>query len=258
MAELKLIRPEDAAPVAEPGEFTETETAKEIMDCLYHVRANPGEDIGMIIGAPGTGKTTATHRFAMTVPGVVLHRAVKGEGGVWNTANAMSLRFLQHEANPSRLDEVRRLIGRGVGEGGVLIIDQAENLMKATSGHKDNWEAFDWLRTMSEDWGVGLVFCGGIGLGDLQAVLPQLWARACPRLVISRPTREDVRMIAAQWGVSEKRSVELLTSISQRAGGLISVTKVIRKAWVFAGDRAPSLEHLTAAAEFFYPLQGAK
>ncbi|MBK8437995.1 MAG: hypothetical protein IPL38_00235 [Rhodobacter sp.] len=78
-----------------------------------------------------------------------------------------------------------------------------------------------------------------------------------PLTILRRPTKADVAAVAATWGIVAAKSVDLLDRLSGR-DGLRGVDRVIRKAWVFAGARAPSLEYLTASAEFFYPLQGAK
>lgn len=256
MAELKLIRPEDAAPVP-GGQFTETETAAAILRCLHHVRGNAGFDLGLICGAPGVGKTEAVKHFVQTMPNVYLHTAVAAEGGAWNTANALSLRLGVPEPNNRDLAASRAHIGRRIGVGGVLIIDEAQYLAQWSPKHRPNWQTFEWLRTMSEDWGVGLVFCGDLSMCDMQKDLPQLWSRASPLTILRRPTKADVTAVAATWGIVAAKSVDLLDRLSGR-DGLRGVDRVIRKAWVFAGDRAPSLEHLTASAEFFYPLQGAK
>ena len=128
MAELKLISPSAMAPA--PGEFTETETSGSILRCLHHVRANAGEDIGLICGAPGIGKTETIRHFAASTPDVFLHKAVADEGGTWNTANALCYSLGGPMPSARRLDESRYHIARRIREGGMLIIDEAQFLVQ--------------------------------------------------------------------------------------------------------------------------------
>ena len=171
MAEhLRLISTETARPV--PGQFIETGTATEILHSLGVVYQRPGEFVGLIAGAPGVGKSEAIWRFKRMAPGVFIHKAVQGEGGVWNLANELS-RLLEIDApNGRHLPDERRRIADAFGAESMLIIDEAQYLVQRNTRGKDDWQAFEWLRFMAEDGMLSLAFCGDLTLRELETISP--------------------------------------------------------------------------------------
>lgn len=66
-----------------PGDWVETETAREILRSLDLVRAADDPAMTMIAGAPGIGKTIAAKRFCSDVGhDAVYIQAARGEGTV--------------------------------------------------------------------------------------------------------------------------------------------------------------------------------
>lgn len=198
MAEvLKLISPEPVAPA--PGAFVETETARDILRCLESVHAGAGEDIGLVVGAPGTGKTEAVWHYAKDRENVRVHWAVAGEwGGVWQTASILCEELgLRGPGGKMTLKEVRWQIAQRVGPHGLLVVDEAENPVRKEPKHRDDWQAFEWLRALSADYRVPLVFVGDLTLREIENLHPKLWGRA-DRVVIRATKKADVQKVGAQ------------------------------------------------------------
>ncbi len=258
MAEhLKLISPEPVAPA--PGAFVETETARDILRCLESVQGGAGEDIGLVCGAPGIGKTEAVWHYAEGRNNVHVHKAVAGEwGGVWNTATALCELFgLIGPGTRNPLKEVRYRIAERVGTCGLLVIDEAENLVKSDPKARDDWQAFEWLRALSADYLIPMVFVGDLSLRALEDQHPKLWARA-DRAVIRSTRKADVQLVGRQWGFADAKSIDLLSAVARRGGALHKVVQVCRKAHDFAGDRVPTFDHLKHAAGYLNLLPEAK
>ena len=251
MAELlKLISPEPVAPA--PGAYVETETARDILRCLESVQAGEGEDIGIVCGATGTGKTEAVWHFAEARAKVRVHTAVAGEwGGVWNTAKALceELSLLGPTKRP--LKEIRWGISERVGAGGMLVMVKSDN--KA----RDDWQAFEWLRALSADYRVPLVLVGDLTLRTLEEQNPKLWGRA-DRTMIRATKKGDVQLVGRQWGFGDAKSIDLLSAVARRGGALHKVVQVCRKAHDFAGGRVPTFDHLSHAASYLNLLPEVK
>lgn len=248
MAEhLKLISPEAARPV--PGQFIETDTASDILHSLGVVYQRPGEFVGLIAGAPGVGKTETIWRFKRMTPAVFIHKAVQGEGGVWNLANELC-RMLDIDApNGRRLPEERRRIAEAFGAESMLIVDEAQYLTQRNTRGKDDWQAFEWLRFMAEEGMLSLVFCGDLTLRELENVSPPLWRRMRRRNIIARAPKADVTAVATLWNITAPQAIDLLFTVARKGGALGDVVSVCREAHMLAGEGQITLEHVLAALE---------
>jgi len=247
MAEiLKLNSPGTAIPV--PGQFIETETAADILHSLEVVYKGPGEYVGLICGAPGIGKSETIWRFKHKAGNVFIHKAVQGEGGVWNLANELCRILDIEEPNGRRLPEERRRIAEAFGAGSMLIVDGSQYLVQRNTRGKDDWQAFEWLRGMAEDGALSLAFCGDLRMRKLEEISPPLWRRMRRRCVVSRAPKADVQALAGQWGIYDLKAVDVLFAAS-RKGGLGDVVNLCREARNMAGKTAISLDHILAALE---------
>lgn len=255
MAEhLKLISQSPPKPV--PGGFIVTTAAADILYNLGRVHSEFGGAIGLISGAPGIGKTKAAWHFKHMTPGVHVMNAVQGEGGVWNVANEL-YRIL--DILPPRvrnLADDRRRLADGFGPERMLIIDEAQYLVKNNTKGKDDWEAFEWLRAMAEDGCMSLVFCGDLRLRELAQVAPPLWRRLRLCIIAGTP-RDDADAVAAQWGIEDQRARDMLFTVARKSGGaLAAVVKVCEEAKVMAGSNSISFEHVAAAIQDLQLLGG--
>ena len=232
-----------------PGQFIETDTASQILQSLGVVYQRPGEFVGLVSGASGVGKSETILRFKRMTRSVFIHRAVQGEGGVWNVANELC-RLLEIDApNGRRLPEERRRIAEAFGAESMLIIDEAQYLVQRNTRGKDDWQAFEWLRGMAEEGMLSLVFCGDLTLRELREVSPPLWRRMRCRNIIARVPKMDVQAVATQWGIADPQAVDLLFTVARKGGALGDVVNVCREARMLAGEGPITLDHVLAALE---------
>lgn len=230
MAEvLEFAKPGAQAPSTDG--FVMTESAQDMLRSLQLVRA-AGNAITLIAAAPGTGKTEVLKHFAASQNAqkidldgnlkwdeVFLHTAVAGEGTPWGLACQLMQIWNLGEPNSRRLIETRQQIGRSVGKGGLLMIDEAQYLVQRNSRGKDTWDLLEWLRAMAEEGQFSVAYCGDLALLDTATHLPQLWRRMRRRVVIKHVTKQDVAALATHRGIAEPSLVELLFRVARRGGG---------------------------------------
>lgn len=84
----------------------------------------------MIAGAPGVGKSEAMWAFKREVPSAIVVTAVCQEGGTWNLANKLCKVLDLGEPNSRRMPETRIKIAEEIGQGGFLMIDEAQHLVQ--------------------------------------------------------------------------------------------------------------------------------
>lgn len=255
MAEhLKLIRPLREKPV--PGTFITTTAATDILYTLGRVQSEFGGALGLISGAPGIGKSLAVLEFKYKTKGVHLISAVEGEGGIRNVANEL-FRVLDLAVPKNRsAAEDRRRLAEAFGVESMLVIDEAQYLVKKNLKGRDDWEAFEWLRAMAEEVCMSLVFCGDLRLRELAQVSPPLWRRLRLCIITGTP-REDVEAVASQWEIADQKARDMLFAVARKSGGaLAAAVKVCREAKVMAGDGNITFEHVAAAVQDLQILGG--
>ncbi|MBW6495340.1 MAG: AAA family ATPase [Burkholderiaceae bacterium] len=251
MAEvLKFDKKAEAPPVL--GGFVSTPTTQNIMRTLELVDATPGA-ITVIAAAPGIGKTTALRSFWNRRPGALMVTAVDGEGGTWGVACQLMQILDLGVPNSRNLMEERQRIAEAIGGDGLLLIDEAQYLVRRNTRGADDWSAFDWLRAMSEEaFAFPIAFVGDLSLLELADKRGGLWRRAGEgrRLVLRSIERGDVEGLAANFGLSDPASVEALYQIARREGGLGYVATIAKRALQAAGLGRVEGAHVLAAIEY--------
>jgi hypothetical protein len=253
---LRLINP--AAP-PQPGGFVETDAARDMLRSINGAVGVWGAAMTMIAAAPGMGKTATLTHAAYQHRRAFMVTAVAGEGGVLGIAAAIS-RALELPA-PKRADlpAARLRIAEEIEPEGLLMIDEAQNLVKRNDKGKDNLDAFEWCRGLCEEGCFTLVFAGDLKLAELVETLPQLRRRMLRPVVIRKIGAGDVAKIAAAQGVTDPQTVAALAGAARAHGALGDVMNVIAHARVFAGDGAVTAVHVAAAiADLKLGPKGAK
>ncbi len=245
MAEhLRLINRE-APP--EGGWFVMTETARDMLRSLDQVRELFGGGMTMIAAAPGTGKSATVWRYLQANRRTFIVEAFSGEGGIWSAAIGVFKALDLGEPNSRDLPGDREKIAEAVGADGMLIIDEVQYLIQKNPRGKDNIDALDWLRRISEEGCCCIVFVGDLALVDAVEKLPQFKRRLRRPVIVRRVSKVDVEAVAAKSGFHDPAVINLLFAVARRAGGLGDVAHVLSHAAIFAAGR--KVPHMALRSE---------
>ncbi|MDT8857164.1 AAA family ATPase [Paracoccaceae bacterium Fryx2] len=247
MAEhLKLINPYSPP---ETGRFVMTETATDILRTLGHVRNLGGEAIGMIAAAPGMGKTETLLHYLHGAKRTFLFTCVAGEASPFSLAFGLMRSLELGEPNNCRMPAERLRIAEAIGTDGMLLVDEAQNLVQRYPKGGADYVAFEWLRETARDGCFPLVLCGDLKLLDAREYLPQLRSRIRRPVVVRRVPEADVQALAARRSLTDARIIEALYAVARHHGALRDVANVIDHASLFSGGERTELAHVLAAIE---------
>lgn len=227
-----------------PG-FCETPTALQIWRVVDYCRNF--RDIGVVVGEPGVGKTTALARYVALNGGYICTPSP-----AMSASLSAALRMICDAMGlyaPARTSEIHRDICNRVKQyhepDDMLIIDEAQNL---------NDQVIDELRCVHDATKLPMVFSGNASLRSRfnnvrVASFAQFTSRVGMRLDIERPARADVVALAKQANAGDAKAVAYLERFALTAGGLRLVAKLLGIAGGLAGPDAPvALDNLKAAA----------
>jgi hypothetical protein len=212
-----------AAPQArrQPG-WAETRTSARIADALNYCRT--ARDLGVVFGGAGLGKTSTARRYAEATPGVLLC-SMTPETASSAAALEEALAACGLTEFPSGAARMRRELARRLeGEGGLLIVDEAQHLSLA---------GLESFRCLHDQVGCGLVFVGNsqvysrLSGGSRAASFAQLYSRVGMHLELTRPHKADVEAVAATWGVTAAPELAALWKLAQTPGALRLVCKTL-------------------------------
>lgn len=247
MAEhLRLINPD---PTPSTGRFVMTATTADILRSLRLVQGQAGGAMTMIAASPGTGKTETLAHYLQTARRTVMHTVVAGEAAPWSLAFGLMRALDIGEPNSRRLAEDRLRIAEAIGPDGMLILDEAQNLVQRSARGGVSLDAIEWLRAMAEDGCFSLVLSGDLKLLDVMAQLPQLRSRMRRPVVVRSVPKHDVALVAERMGVCDAPSIDALALVARHHGGLRDVGHVLGHAGIFARGGAVELGHILAAIE---------
>ncbi len=222
-----------------PGthDFVKTSASARIITGLNLARL--AEDLVMVYGEPGVGKTVTLEHYRETYPNVWLSSMSPDTSGkvpmLEELGAAMGL-SLSGGAAPMR----RQIVTRVRDTGGLIIVDEAQHL----SG-----DALDELRCIHDRAGIGMALCGNPLLKTRVDTLSQVNSRIGKKVRLGRPPHADVAMLAAHFSVDGEDEMRLLHTISCHPGGLRCLVKTLRLASLFAEDEGipVNAKHLAAA-----------
>lgn len=243
---LKLIK---TGPEPQGERIVMTETAKDILRTLRLVQDDFGGAITMIAGAPGVGKTETLLHFVQGAPRAHLVTCVAGEASIFNLTFSLMNRLELGEPNGSRLPAERERIAEKIGAGGMLIMDEAQNLVNRPAKGSINYGALEWSRALAEEGCLSLVLSGDLKLLDAMTHLPQLKSRMRRPVVVRQVPKADVQSLAARRGLTDDRINEALYLVARHHGALRDVVNVMDHASLFARGGAVALGHVIAAIE---------
>jgi len=233
-----------AAAMPEAPGFIELGFAKAVIATLSIAQVMPA--MVMVTAGAGCGKTTAARRYTGTRANAHL---------VTMSPHCSSPHNMLHEiaaslgvaTNNSR--EVVQRIGerlRRVGDGTLLIVDEAQNLSD---------DAINQLRHFVDMYDAGVALLGNDetyrrfakwGHGHKYG---QLRRRIFRRLRRDRPSRDDLTAFIDAWGIEDQTQREFLTGVGLKPGGLGQVEMTLKLARMTADGegRGVTLADLRAA-----------
>lgn len=226
--------------------FQMTRIAKEITDTLALAQATG--DLVMITLAAGNGKTEACRNYTKTRPNVYLVTASPHTKTVHGMLVDMATSLGVMEHNPARLT---RAIGerlRRIGDGTLLIVDEAQNLTD---------DAINQLRHFVDIYNTGLALVGNDEVYGRLArksdgpSYAQIKSRLGKRLKRAKPYAEDIAARVEAWGITEPDAVKYLTGIGLKAGALRQIDKTMVLAGILAAGEGVEVtrKHIKAAWE---------
>ena len=229
-----------AQSMPEPG-WVETATSKRIMAVLSY--SHQAQDIGVIYGGAGVGKTTAARHYTAGTGETWLCTmspdVSKAAGALEQACRAMGTQGALAAARSKQA-----ILDKLADRNALLIVDEAQHLTV---------EALECFRAIYDASRIGLVLMGNAQVyarltgGRRDAVFAQLFSRIGLRLALSRALKSDAEQIAVAWGVSGKAEITFLSRIAQAHGALRLMVKTLREAHRSAGGAPLTLDHLQAA-----------
>lgn len=248
MAEVvKFAKSVETAP--EPGSFVMTESAQDILRSLHLVSKVPSGAITLIAAAPGTGKTETLWHFKNSVrTDAVMHVAVAREDDTaWGAATQLMETLELGRPNNRNLRKSRQEIAEAIGVDGMLMVDEAQNLVYRNPRGGTDWSNLEWFRALAEEGCFSLVFSGDLALLDTAQRLPQLWRRMRRRVVIRTVSQRDVGAFTAAHGLDDTKLNNVLHQVARRGGGIGDIANAVDHARLMAGEHDLSIGHVMAA-----------
>lgn len=251
-----IVKLQQPSPLHKVG-IVETPTVQAIVGFLRWLCARPHRRIGVIVGAPGIGKTTALQAMKkqrQTVIVTLTPEHGKLRDGLWRLAEEVRAESRTWSARQvgngyiSRriVAEVRELQRYGldnrVNSRLLIVVDEAQHAEDAL---------IESLRAIQDATGCALVF---VGNPTFRARLnktgfEQVLSRLNKTLPLPGVQPGDVAAICEAHGVVGKRAQQLLETVAARATeSLRRVVDVIEDARDFVGTDKPLDERAIAAA----------
>lgn len=242
--ETRRERKKTLAILPESPSFVLTETAQNIFNILSFAQAAP--DFGVVVGAPGIGKTKTILEYRKRSTNVFL---VTGEPTLSSPYNLLSAIALEAGVEEKRNAMISRAIAaRMRGASALIVVDEAQHLSN---------QAFDQLRALHDLSGCGIVAAGNEsalrrlqgGQGPAGTQFAQLSSRVGMRLTQSRARSKDICAMLAAWSITNQAEATFLKSIAKKPGALRSLDKTLRLATMYArqAGKELGLEHMQLA-----------
>lgn len=236
-------------PRPNTGAFCETQTALAILKAIR--RTHEERTIGLIIGTPGVGKTTALCQYLHTHPeakGVTFSAATEAlVPALQKIAEALGGIAPNNGAKAVR-DAIVDRISYSAGNGLILILDECHQLDDKPIGE---------IVSLHDELQLPIVLCGESAfeerLRNSPAARYRTWKplvdRIGVRLPLGGPTPADIAALCDHHQIAGHRSRSILEKAAATANSLRPVVRLINAAYKQAGDNGRiETAHLQDAA----------
>lgn len=221
-----------------------TPTGMRVMGAISY--AQDAADIAVVYGAAGVGKTSAIRAYvASSIACWVVTMTPAMSSVVTALEEICEALGISEHGGAARL--YRAILRKVRNSRGVLLIDEAQHLSQA---------AFDQIRAIHDDAGIGLVFVGNEELAarlmssSRSSRLDRLTSRIGKVLRLTKPVGKDIDGLIDAWGIKDAKCRQQLHQIATGRGALRTLTKVLRLAAMNAAAEKASLccEHVARAS----------
>lgn len=230
-------------------DFIMTEDAKRVIGVCKACAKERA--MGVILGAPGSGKTTALNEYLKQDPRAILITAdvlMTSKQLVEEIAQAVGV-----ELGGGLRDIMQRVVAALRAEPRLIIVDEADMLVSSSSRTVRKLEI---LRMLYNQGKTGVVVCGLPRLRawltrgpSLRENLAQLYSRVSFLRELQGVTKDEMQAILAQFNMTPAaREYLLARGAAREAGGMRRLTTILRRALDIA-DGGVINEAIVMAAE---------
>ncbi|MGE5607313.1 MAG: AAA family ATPase [Bacteroidota bacterium] len=189
------------------------------------------KELGVIVGNPGVGKTTALTEFVNRYKNEAIFITARQEMSVKDFLDCIGLQLRVH-LNGSVYQRVAQLIRALKANPKTLVIDEAENLITNTV------RKGEILREIYDEANVGMILCGTFKLKSLfvkgpnnKENLAQLYSRVSYYLKVGTMSEDEAVEILSNYNVTEAAKKELVRiALDPSHGATRTFIKALRMA----------------------------
>lgn len=213
----------------QPPAWADTPTSARIIGGLRY--AQMAQDLVLILGGAGLGKTKTIERYRSMQPNVwtvELTPATGSEIGVLEEI-VIALGVRDYARTSGHL--FRTILSKVRNTNGLLILDEAQHLTV---------KALDQVRAILDQGGIGLVLAGNERVytqmtgGNRAPFLDRLYSRVGQKIILRKASAKDADAIIDAWGFDDAKCRDALRAIASKPGALRQLNKVLRLAAAYA------------------------
>lgn len=209
--------------------WVSTPSAEKVIAGLRY--AQLANDIVVIYGGAGLGKSKAIERYAQTSPSVWSVELSPAHSGVLGCLEEIAIAIGLRDYTRQAAFLHRSICNKLRGTRGILVIDEAQHM---------GVQALDQVRAIHDATKVGLALVGNervytqMAGSNRAAYLDRLYSRIGKRIHLKRSTDKDADELLKAWGIDDSKCRARIRDIASKPGALRVLTKVLRLASTYA------------------------
>lgn len=231
-----------------PQGYCPTATAKDIHNLLTICRKY--QIMGVVVGHPGTGKTTAIQAFATIEKGVVICRVTKAASEIQplliRLCEAMGENVSPNQSKADLYETALWALTQPFTAKGLLLFDEAQHLSD---------DALECVRDLFDESQVAVVLVGNKGLKRWETSqkskkansFAQLRGRIGQLLDLKTPLDEDLSALC-KYNKLQEGCLPIIRKVAKKEGQLHLVAKLIQVAGDLAEEEQPITQDLLKVA----------